>query len=337
MIKIEDRKKRIKNAIDKSFNLLKDCSICPRKCRVDRFKGSLGFCRTGISPEVFSYMPHHGEEPPISGEKGSGTIFFYNCNMACVYCQNYKFSQDNSPSNSPDALGRGSGRRVAYFKDKGRGEASFEDLAGIMLTLQQKGCHNINLVTPTHVMPQILKALDIAFERGLDLPIVYNTSGYELPEMISLLSGIVDVYLVDMRYSSSGLAVKYSNAPGYPKYNKLAVKEMFRQFPEAHFDKDGIMQKGLIIRHLVLPNGLAGTCETMSFIAQELSADVYISLMSQYTPYYKASSFKELSRRITQAEYRQAKDIMDSCGLYNGWVQEGGGLEHLAGVNIKPV
>ncbi len=333
MMKIEDKRKKIKYAIEKSFDLLKSCSICPRQCRVDRFKGGIGFCRTAISPMVFSYMPHHGEEPPISGEKGSGTIFFSNCNMACVYCQNYKFSQDNNPSSLEKASGRGG----TYSKDKGRGEASFEDLAGIMLGLQQEGCYNINLVTPTHIMPQILKALDIALERGLDLPIVYNTSGYELAEMINLLSGIVDIYLVDMRYSSSDLSVKYSNAPGYPKYNKLAVKEMFRQLPEAYFDKDGIMQKGLIIRHLVLPNGISGTCEIMSFIAQELSADVHISLMSQYTPYYKASSFEELSRHVTQAEYSQAKNIMDSYGLYNGWVQEGGGLESLAGVNIKPV
>ncbi len=333
MIKVEDKRKRIKYAIEESFDLLKSCSICPRKCGVDRFSGAKGFCRTAILPGVFSYMPHHGEEPPISGKNGSGTIFFYNCNMACVYCQNYKFSQDNNPA----ALGNANGRGGAYFKDKGRGEVSFQDLAEIMLILQQEGCHNINLVTPTHIMPQILKALDIAFERGLNLPIVYNTSGYELLEMIKLLSGIVDIYLVDMRYSGTDLAVKYSNAPGYPEYNKLAVKEMFRQLPEAYFDKDGIMQKGLIIRHLVLPGGISGTCEIMSFIAQELSANVHISLMSQYAPYYKASSFKELSRHITQAEYSKAKDIMDSYGLYNGWVQEGGGLESLAGVNIKPV
>jgi len=306
-------KRKLDKAIEEGFLRLKSCSMCPRKCKINRLENKSGFCKTGLKPKVCSFLQHHGEEPPISGSRGSGTIFFSYCNMNCVYCQNYEFSQT------------GNGREV-----------DFEELAQMMLELQKMGSHNINLVTPTHVMPQILKSLKIAVSRGLNLPIVYNTGGYELPEMIKLLEGIVDVYLADMRYGTSDMSLKYSNAPDYPKYNQDAVKEMHRQVGVAGFDEEGIIKRGLVIRHLVLPNGISGTDKIMEFIAGDISVDSYISLMSQYIPYYKASGFKEISRRITIQEYEDAKKSMQKCGLYNGWIQESGGLERFAGVHIKP-
>lgn len=298
--------------IKKTFNLLESCCICPRQCKVNRLKNEKGFCKTGFKPRVCSFMPHHGEEPPISGKRGSGTIFFSCCNMACVYCQNYEFSQS------------GEGREV-----------DFEELAQFMLELQSIGCHNINLVTPTHVMPQILQSLSIAVSAGLKIPIVYNTGGYELAHIIELLEAIVDVYLPDMRYGNSEAAVKYSSAPGYPKYNQEAIKEMHRQVGIAKMDNAGIIIRGMIIRHLVLPGNISGTDIIMKFIADEVSRDTYISLMSQYFPCYKASQFKEISRRITYREYEDAKMIMHKCGLYSGWTQESYGLERFAGINIK--
>jgi putative pyruvate formate lyase activating enzyme len=298
--------------IEHSFKLLECCAICPRNCQVNRVKGQKGFCRTGLKPKVCSYMPHHGEEPPISGERGSGTIFFSNCNMVCSYCQNYEFSQE------------GEGREV-----------DFEELARFMLELQHLGCHNINLVTPSHVVPQILKALQMAIAGGLKIPLVYNTSGYDLPETIKMLEGIVDIYLPDMRYADAEMAVKYSNASEYPSYNQDAVKEMHRQVGVAQMDEEGIIKRGLIIRHLVLPNNIAGTAKIMKFIAEELSEETYISLMSQYTPYYKAHEFKDISRRITLEEYEEAGKLMHKYGLYNGWTQDSGGLERFAGVHIK--
>lgn len=303
----------LEKIIQKTFALLESCSICPRKCKVNRLKNERGFCKTGLKPKVCSFMPHHGEEPSISGTKGSGTIFFSHCNMACVYCQNYEFSQ----------LGEGR-------------EVDFEELADFMLQLQNIGCHNINLVTPTHVMPQILKALDIAIRGGLKIPLVYNTGGYELAQILELLNGIMDIYLPDMRYGDADMAIKYSCAPDYPQYNQAAVKEMHRQVGVAKINNEGIIKKGLIIRHLVLPHQIAGTDRIMEFIAGQLSGDTYISLMSQYSPCYKAVEFKEISRRITDQEYRDAQMSMKKYGLYNGWMQESGGLERFAGINIKP-
>lgn len=304
---------KLNKIVDEAFKLLESCSICPRKCKVNRLKNEKGFCKTGLKPAVCSFMSHHGEEPPISGERGSGTIFFSNCNMSCVYCQNYEFSQEG----------------------KGR-EVDSEELANIMMGLQRLSCHNINFVTPTHVMPQILKALTIAIPAGLNVPLVYNTGGYELPEVIRLLEGIVDVYLPDMRYADESSAVKYSSAPGYPEHNRESVKEMHRQAGVAKINEEGIIERGVIIRHLVLPNNISGTEKIMKFISEELSKETYISLMSQYRPYHKADSFKELSRRLNFEEYKKAKQIMEKYGLSNGWVQESYGLERFAGVHIKP-
>jgi len=306
------KKSKLDSKIAQTYRLLESCEICPRKCKVNRTKNEKGFCKVGLNPIVCSSMPHHGEEPPISGTKGSGTIFFSYCNMKCVYCQNYKFSQE------------GEGEEV-----------SIDKLAQIMLDLQNLSCHNINLVTPTHVMPQILKALRIAIEKGLNIPLVYNTSGYELPEMIELLDEIVDIYLVDMRYADEKLSNKYSLAPAYPYFNKEAVKEMHRQVGDAKFDENDIMQRGLIVRHLVLPGNISGTEEIMQFIANGISPDTYISLMSQYHPYHKAIEYPEISREITQEEYQEALDCMKKFGLENGWIQDSYGLERLAGINIK--
>ncbi len=297
-----------------AFRLLEACCLCPRKCGVNRIKDEKGFCMTGSLARVYSYMPHFGEEPPISGRCGSGTIFFSGCNMACVYCQNYKFSQ----------------------LDAGR-EVEPEELAQFMLQLQELGCHNINLVTPTHILPQILKALTLAITKGLRLPLVYNTSGYELPEIIKLLNGIVDIFLADMRYADKEVSLRYSNAPDYPEYNQAAIKQMHQQAKNDEFDKQGLIKKGLVIRHLVLPNNIAGTTEIIRFIAREISPQTHISLMSQYLPCYKAEGILKLSRRISTAEYAQAQATMLNSGLSNGWLQESGGLAKLAGTNIKPV
>lgn len=303
----------LERVIEKTFRLLEQCSLCPRRCQVNRMKDEQGFCKTGLKPKVCSFMPHHGEEPPISGSRGSGTIFFSCCNMACVYCQNYEFSQ----------LGQGR-------------EVDFKTLADFMLQLQEMGCHNINLVTPTHVMPQILKSLDIAACAGLKIPIVYNTGGYELSGVIKFLDGIIDVYLVDMRYADTEEALKYSSAADYPTYNQEAVKEMHRQVGTVGLDTEGIIKKGLIIRHLVLPERISGTDKLMRFISQEISQDTYISLMSQYTPYFKAQEVKQLNRRISLEEYEEAKLAMYKYGLSNGWTQDAGGLQRFAGVHIKP-
>ncbi len=290
----------LKNRIDAAYTLLEACRVCPRECGTNRLKNDkLGFCRSGLIPVISSVSPHHGEEPPISGTKGSGTIFFANCNLRCVYCQNYPISQ----------MGNGV-------------EMTTDELASKMLWLQEQGCHNLNLVTPTHFMPQILKALGIARERGFTLPIVYNTSGYESVEAIQLLEGIVDIYLPDMRYSDDRIARQYSTAVHYPEFNQAAIKEMYQQVGNLSVDEQGLAKRGLIIRHLVLPNRLSGTETVVKFLAEEISKDVYLSLMSQYFPAYKAHGFKELSRRITADEYEGARRIMGQYGLENGWGQE---------------
>ena len=290
----------LQERIEAAYQLLESCRVCPRECGVNRLKNDkLGFCRSGLNPVISSVSLHHGEDPPLSGTKGSGTIFFTNCNLRCVYCQNYPISQ----------MGTGAERTTG-------------ELACQMLWLQEQGCHNVNLVTPTHFMPQILKAIGIALKRGFRLPLVYNTSGYDSLESLKLLDGIVDIYLPDMRYSDNQTSLKYSIAPHYPEINRVAVKEMYRQVGNLVMDENGIAKRGLIIRHLILPCGLSGTERIMKFLAEQISKDVYISLMSQYFPAYKAHEFKELSRRITAEEYEEAYQIMQKYRLENGWVQE---------------
>ncbi|MCD6097762.1 radical SAM protein [bacterium] len=278
--------------------LLSNCSVCPRRCGVNRMKGEVGFCRSGFLPKVASYNLHFGEEPPISGSRGSGTIFFSNCNMRCVYCQNYPISQ----------FGVGN-------------EVEIAELADMMLSLQSRGAHNINLVTPTHFVPQILEAVGIAKKSGLSIPIVYNTSGYESVETLHLLDGVVDIYLVDMRYSDNENALRYSSCPDYVEVNRQAVLEMHRQVGDLLLDKGGVAKKGVIVRLLVLPNGISGTEDNLRFLLENVGNAVYISLMSQYFPAYRSREFPLLSRRISAEEYTRVVELLEALGFENGWVQ----------------
>jgi putative pyruvate formate lyase activating enzyme len=284
--------------IDALFKMMDKCGICPRKCGVNRNKGEKGFCRTDNRIFIASANLHFGEEPPISGTCGSGTIFFSNCVLSCVFCQNYPISQ----------LGNGK-------------EFSLKDLINSMLSLQDKGAHNINFVTPTHYAAFVAKAIYEAKKAGLTIPIVYNTSGYENIEALKLLEGLIDIYLPDIKYRDNEIAFKYSNVNNYVEINSLALKEMKRQVANLEISKEGIAKKGLIIRHLVLPNNLENTKKALSFIAKEISSKTHISLMSQYHTAYKSNDFKELSDSLNEKEYKQAVDYLDFLGLKNGWIQ----------------
>jgi len=315
-VSFENRKLSCLKKINKDLkDALKNCAICPRKCGVNRVKGELGYCRAGLKPKVYNSSPHHGEEPPLSGERGSGTIFFSHCNMKCVYCQNYYFSQ----------------------LDKGQ-VVTIDKLSSMMLNLEKRGCHNINLVTPAHFIPQILRALEIAIENGLGIPIVYNTSGYELPETIRKLEGIIDIYLPDMRYSDVKKARRYSDAVKYVKYNRESVKEMQRQVGDLILDDEGIAKKGLIIRCLALPGGESGTIDSLRFIKESISKNAYLSIMSQYYPAFRAYNYKDISRGVTRDEYKNIVDEAKKLGLNNGWIQEtpGGFDSRFFGTNINP-
>lgn len=261
-------------------------------------KGEVGYCGAGTEVMVSSITIHTGEEPPISGTAGSGTVFLTGCNMRCVYCQNYPISQ------------MGHGNVIAV-----------DELASAMLKLESRGAHNINLVTPVQHIAGLVHAIAKARRRGLEIPLVYNTSGYERPETIRMLQGVVDVYLADMRYSDPEMAGRYSDAPDYPRRNRLAVRQMYDSVGLLECDA-GIARRGLIIRHLVLPGGIAGTGDTFAFLAREISPLVHVSLMCQYFPANRATGMPELSRRITPAEYREATGLLDRYGLENGWVQD---------------
>jgi putative pyruvate formate lyase activating enzyme len=280
------------------LELLSSCQLCPHRCKVNRLKGEKGFCKAGKNAKVYSAHLHFGEEPPISGEKGSGTIFFSQCNSRCIYCQNYKFSQ----------------------VDEGK-KIEIKELAEIMLKLQKQGAHNINFITPQHFIPHIIEAITIARKNGFSIPIVYNTNGYDLPETIELLKGYIDIYLPDMRYSTNEMGMKYSSLKNYADYNRSAVKKMYDQVGDLIMEGD-IAKKGLIIRHLVLPNDISGTRETMKFISEEISKNTHISLMSQYYPVFQAEKNPDINRQITEKEYQYAIDAMAEFGLENGWVQE---------------
>lgn len=310
---VKEKIKRVNKVLPELTRCLESCTLCPRNCGVNRIKGEKGFCLSGSRPVVFSASCHRGEEPPLSGDKGSGTIFFSHCNMRCVYCQNYTFSQTSS------------GRIV-----------SAEDLGDIMLSLQDKGAHNINLVSPTHFVPGIVEALKHAWIKGLQVPIVYNTGGYDSSGVIKLLDGLIDIYLPDMRYSSDHAAEKYSQAKGYVQNNRNIVLKMHRQVGALKIHK-GLAKKGLIIRLLILPGGISGTEETMEFIAENLGRDVSLSVMSQYYPAFKASSYCEISRPIGREEYDLVMKKMEELGLVNGWVQPLGGRfeEKFAGENFE--
>lgn len=277
----------------------KHCMICPRNCGVNRAGGEKGYCKAGALPKCALASIHHWEEPPISGTKGSGTVFFSHCNLNCVFCQNYTISA------------QGFGK-----------ELTIEQLADVFLSQQQKEVHNINLVSPTHFIPQIKEALSLAKQKGLYIPIVYNTNGYEKVESLALLEGLVDVYLPDFKYISSVYSKTYSFAPNYAEYAKKAILEMKRQQPEMLFDSNGILQKGIIIRHLVLPGCYKDSFAVLDWIKQELGEDTYVSILSQYTPMYRASEYKQISRKTTTLEYQKVVEHFFSIGLKNGFMQK---------------
>lgn len=282
----------LKDKIDALYNILESCELCPRKCGVNRLKGEKGFCKAE-KLKVSSYFPHFGEEDPLVGVHGSGTIFLTYCNLRCVYCQNYEISH------------------------LGVGEiVSEERVAKMMLELQALGCHNINFVTPTHYAPQLVKAIAIAVEKGLRLPIVWNCGGYENVEIIKLLENVVDIYMPDIKYSSSEVAKKYSFAPDYFDRCKEAVREMHRQVGDLKI-QNGIAYRGLLIRHLVLPNNLAGSEEVLKFI-RSLSKDSYVNIMAQYRPEGEAYKYKELNRRITKEEFMKVIEFAKELGLTRG-------------------
>lgn len=278
---------------------LRECNICPRRCGADRTAGGTGACRAGLLPKVALASLHHWEEPCISGERGSGTIFFSHCNLRCVFCQNYDISQ----------------------RDFGK-ELTIEELARLMLKQERRGAHNINLVSPTQFLPQARAAILLARELGLKIPIVYNSNGYESVEAIRGMDGVVDVYLPDLKYFDDTYALKYSAAPNYFEHATGAVLEMFRQVDTPSFDTAGMLQKGIIIRHMLLPGRLEDSKRILDWIAANLPRDLYVSLMAQYTPMYHAGHYEELAGRITEEEYDELIDYFFAVGLDNGYIQE---------------
>jgi putative pyruvate formate lyase activating enzyme len=262
---------------------LSACTLCPRRCGVDRLAGKTGVCQTGHLAWVSSFNPHFGEEAPLVGEHGSGTIFFTHCNLRCLFCQNFDISHE------------GIGQEVSH-----------DQLAGIMLALQRQGCHNINFVTPSHVVPQILAALEIAASRGLNVPLVYNSGGYDLPETLELLDGVIDIYMPDFKFWDPEIARKTCTAADYPEVARQALKEMHRQVGDLVINADGIAGRGLLVRHLVMPGGMADTRQVMHFIVQEVSPRTYVNVMSQYRPCGRAHEVPGLEAPLSAAEYRRA-------------------------------
>ena len=275
---------------------LKECRLCPRECRVDRLNGEKGVCQAGLEPMVSSAFPHFGEELPLVGYHGSGTIFLTHCNLRCIFCQNCDISH----------LGNGE-------------PMTSSDMARVMVGLQEMGCHNINFVTPTHYAPQIVASLPEAIEKGLRLPIVYNCSGYESIEVIRLLEGVVDIYMPDAKYMDRKHSRKFSNAPDYPEVIKEVLKEMHRQVGDLTINPKGIAERGLLIRHLVMPNGVASSEAVLRFIAEEISTHCYVNIMDQYRPEYRAHEYPEINRRITQKEYLEATQWAKRYQLYRGF------------------
>lgn len=286
------RRGLLKAKIAAAYDILSQCHLCPHNCRVDRHHGELGLCRTGAKPIVSSYGPHFGEEDPLVGQQGSGTIFFTHCNLYCIFCQNYEISHG------------GEGEEI-----------DIEDLAAIMLHLQKKGCHNINFVTPSHQAAQILAALPLAIEGGLSVPLVYNTGGYDAVETLKLLDGVIDIYMPDFKFWDPQVALEVCEAPDYPEIARRALKEMHRQVGDLTLDEDGVARRGLLVRHLVLPDGLAGTREVMEFLAREISPDTYVNVMGQYRPCGRAGDHPSLSKFLTGPEHTQAQIQAREAGL----------------------
>jgi len=282
----------LKEKVTKAHNLLKSCVLCPRKCGVDRLAGETGICKTAKHSWVSSYNPHFGEEEPLVGTHGSGTIFFTHCNLLCLFCQNFGISH------------QGDGQPV-----------SEGELAGIMLALQNQGCHNINFVTPSHVVPQILAAVDIAVPQGLTVPLVFNTGGYDRVATLKLLNGVIDIYMPDLKFWDSRVAEKACQAGDYPEVAQKALIEMHRQVGDLQIDDAGIARRGLLIRHLVLPDELAGTRQIMRFIAQKISPDSYVNVMSQYRPCGRAAEVKGLNSQLSTQDYHIAVEAAIQEGI----------------------
>lgn len=278
--------------------MLEKCEICPHNCGVNRLNNQIGRCKSKDTVKLALYSTHNFEEPCISGKKGSGTVFFSNCNMNCVFCQNYEISQ------------QGKGKEI-----------SVNELADVFIKQQEKGVENINLVTPTSYVPQIIEAIQIARNKGLKLPIVYNTNGYEKVETLKMLEGYVDIYLPDFKYSDDKLANRLSKVNNYFEIATNALKEMYRQTGKAIFNDDGIMQKGMIIRHLVLPNHILNSRRVLKWINDNMS-DVYVSVMAQYFPTYKAKKLEEINRKLTKKEYEEIENYLYRLNLENGYIQE---------------
>jgi putative pyruvate formate lyase activating enzyme len=278
--------------VQEATKLLKECRLCPRECVVDRLNNEKGYCRTGRRAVVASFNAHFGEEAPLVGRFGSGTIFFSSCNLRCCFCQNYDISH----------LGEGA-------------EIEAKDLAAIMIELASRGCHNINLVTPTHVVPQILEALLLAVEHGLAIPIVYNSSGYEKVETLRLLRGIIDIYMPDFKFWDKKWAERYCNAPDYRENAVKALKEMHGQVGDLTIDENGIAERGLLVRHLVMPHGIAGTEEVVEFISKEISPNTYVNVMDQYRPCGTAHEDRYINQRLSPKEYARALESAKNAGL----------------------
>jgi len=286
--------------IKELYKLLSPCFLCPLNCGAERLEGEYGICGASYKVKISSYTLYKGEEPPLSGVNGSGAIFFSHCNLKCVYCQNFNFSQ------------YGNGHFV-----------SVRELSNIMIELQNRGAANINLITATHYLPQVTAAIKIARCRGLTIPIVYNTSGYESVKVLRLLNGFIDIYLTDFRYAFNEHAVKYSSAPFYKEITREALVEMYRQVRNLKIGKDGIAVKGTIIRLLLFPNGLKELEKILEIIAESIGNQVHISLMSQYVPVYRAREYPEINRKITKEEFLHASHLLRKFGFKNGWVQYG--------------
>jgi len=279
--------------VEKALALMSPCRLCPRLCGVDRLNGETGYCRTGRNARVASYNAHFGEEAPLVGRRGSGTLFFSSCNLLCSFCQNFEISHLNEGM-----------------------EVSPDQVAAMMIDIMERGCHNINLVTPTHVMPQILEALKIAIGQGLAIPIVYNTGGYERVEALRLLEGIVDIYMPDFKFWDESWGERFCHAPDYADMARAAIREMHRQVGDLVLDSEGIAVRGLLVRHLVMPNGVAGTGDIMNFLAQEISPNTYVNVMDQYRPCGEARADLAIDRRLTSTEYREAVAATKKAGLH---------------------
>ncbi len=282
----------LKQKAAEATGLLENCTLCPRRCEVNRLSEETGICKTGRNAIVASFNAHFGEEAPLVGQHGSGTIFFAMCNLKCRFCQNYEISQE------------GCGRPVAP-----------NQMAHMMLSLQEQGCHNINFVTPSHVVPQILEALLIAVPSGLTVPLVYNSGGYDSTETLRLLEGVIDIYMPDFKFWDPAVAQKLAKAKDYPAVAREALKEMHRQVGDLAIDSSGVATSGLLVRHLVLPSGLAGTREVMKFLADEISTDTYVNVMSQYHPAFKAHEIEGIKRTLTDSEYETALREAEEAGI----------------------